>query len=271
MSYAPSATNISVGDKTKLIRGLDAFALVNGIPAGFIDSLTLRPKNPIVAYMTGQPAQTILLVRDEQGFDFSLGLAQLGAQQMAWGTGQAISQVAGTPYTQSAVAYTFAGADFEGNQFITLPDGDATSVSITSDPSGTTYTGAGTDYKVQTTTAGTPAVITRVSGGAITSGETVLVTATMTPVAASFVNIGAGTPLQANMPVVLKFRNPQSGNINYYQHSAMNLAAGPNSYVWDIKGKTWQNATLTMEALPDPAFLDPLGNSAPFGFVYIPT
>ena len=277
MSYAPSATNISAGDQTKVIRGLDAFATIGGIAVGFIDTLVFRPKNPIVAYQVGQPAQTVFLQRDEQGFEFTLGLAQLGSQQLGWGVGQTISTVSGSPYTvlRSAPAgiFTFSPSqvDSEGNEYIQLPDGLLTSVSVYSAPTaGTTYS-LTTDYLIEAGAVGKPGQIVRVGSGGITASETVYVTFTATPVAASFVNVGLGTPLNANAPCVIKFRESRSGNINYYQHSQINLAAGPNAYMWDLKAKSWQSSSLTMEALPDYTQLDPGGNPAPFGFMYIPT
>ena len=267
---------ISTGTKNNLIKGLDCRFLyrLNGSTGPFTDlgytrKLGLIIPNTTEDYKIGQPQGIVLIERTEQGFGIRMTQSEQSIENLGLVSGQPVQAIAGTPYTITAQPYQFDPnvATPEGNQYITLPDGVATGVSITSNPAGTSYAGggAGHDYLVVTGAAGSTTKIIREPGGALTSGEAILVTGTFTPVASKFINVSGNTSVPT-YNVILYWKNAQTQRTHNYQHSSMQFTS--TEYMWEMStGGSYMESTMEFRSIQDNSFLDPNNNVAQYGVV----
>ncbi|MGE0493285.1 MAG: hypothetical protein AB7S38_29020 [Vulcanimicrobiota bacterium] len=192
----------------------------NGVDVGFLKGdVTLRYNYDILDFKTGIPLKLQGSINREIICEIEAGVAQLSAANMSMALGGLTIATTGstTSINDAANQERTFGGSYQGSgiEFILLDGPSATSLVIKNTAEDTTYT-AGTDYLL----LGTLNVVIRLSGGSISSGQTVRVAYDYQNITGKQINLGNQVSL-AQVPLVFTHTRPNGKliTVNFWKAS----------------------------------------------------
>lgn len=237
-----NSNNVTIGGAQVLFDSYDI-----GITEG---DILINRETQVKTGKDGIPLQIYIQVPIEETWKIKVPMVESTANNIARASSNLLASTTsatpvvvpfgGTPATSAA--FTFANLHGGGVQAIILAGADVSAVTVKNAAEGTTYVN-NTDYMIDAVKG----IIYRLPGGAITSGQTVHVAYTYTPVSYDEILLGNNAAL-VNKKVEFIHTSPVSGDVFHYCYWK---CQGTGNLDLSFKKQEFMIITADLVAIPD--------------------